>query len=71
MMGIKRIVAFAACMVLTCSAFAWGGFEHSIVAYIAQEYLTEKDILFPVYIFFQTALPICKDFLLLLTVKQK
>ena len=42
MMGIKRIVAFAACMVLTCSAFAWGGFEHSIVAYIAQEYLTEN-----------------------------
>ena len=27
---------------LACPAFAWGGFEHSIVAYIAQEHLTEN-----------------------------
>ena len=38
----KRISASLACMVLSCSAFAWGGFEHSIVAYIAQEHLTEN-----------------------------
>ena len=38
----KRISASVACMVLSCSAFAWGGFEHSIVAYIAQEHLTEN-----------------------------
>lgn len=43
----KRIVSASAGLLLSVSAYAWGGFEHSIVAYIAQEYLTpnaEKNI---------------------------
>lgn len=43
-MIMRRLLIAFTLSVLTQAAFAWGGFEHSVIAYMAQEHLTENAI---------------------------
>ena len=42
-MMIRRIIyVLAAFMLMSVSSFGWGGYEHTVIAYAAQDHLTEN-----------------------------